>query len=328
MSLDTASDIPLAALDAARRLVPDEILSVALAGAGANSRIFRVETKTGPLALKSYPTRLGDPRDRQDCEWRALVFLRANGETAVPQALARTASGGFTMMEWIEGHPVTAPADPDVREACAFIRRVFALSSHADANGFGPASEACLSEAEIFAQIARRLDAFAPYPGLQAFLDREFGPALRAAEAQSSPGMRDAALEPAQRRLIPADFGFHNALKTAEGRLRFFDFEYFGWDDPAKLAADFMLHPAVALTEAQKQVIKKECTEAMASDPTFAERLRRRYALYRLRWVLILLNPFRRDRIASLDGDPAGLDKLFHAQRHKAQAMLGQRFPA
>ena len=45
--------------------------------------------------------------------------------------------------------------------------------------------------------------------------------------------------------MSPSDFGFHNALATPGGRLVFIDFEYAGWDDPAKLANDFFCQPAV-----------------------------------------------------------------------------------
>ena len=43
--------------------------------------------------------------------------------------------------------------------------------------------------------------------------------------------------------LSPSDFGFHNALRRPDGTIVFVDFEYFGWDDPAKMMADAMLHP-------------------------------------------------------------------------------------
>ena len=53
---------------------------------------------------------------------------------------------------------------------------------------------------------------------------------------------------PPRRSLSPSDFGFHNALLEADGRLTFVDFEYFGWDDPVKIVADVMLHPGMGLS--------------------------------------------------------------------------------
>ena len=43
------------------------------------------------------------------------------------------------------------------------------------------------------------------------------------------------------RTLSPSDFGFHNALRTPAGTMVFLDFEYFGWDDPAKTGFGFFV---------------------------------------------------------------------------------------
>ena len=39
--------------------------------------------------------------------------------------------------------------------------------------------------------------------------------------------------------LSPSDFGFHNVIVEKDKILRFIDFEYAGWDDPAKMVSDF-----------------------------------------------------------------------------------------
>ena len=46
-----------------------------------------------------------------------------------------------------------------------------------------------------------------------------------------------------EKSLSPSDFGFHNMLIDKNGRLRFIDFEYAGWDDPAKIICDFFCQP-------------------------------------------------------------------------------------
>lgn len=311
--------VPPEAAAAARRLLGGGVSGIALAGAGANSRIYRVDRPEGPAALKSYPPRIGDTRGRQDAEWRALAFLRGNGVAQVPEPIARDDRAGYTAIEWIDGSPIPDPSDADVEEAMDFAAAVFGLSRRPDAASFPPASEACLSAAEIVRQVRARLEAFAPHAELDAFLRDEFRPAFAPLErAAGADGAGD--LPAALRRLIPADFGFHNALRRPDGRIAFFDFEYFGWDDPAKLVADFLLHPAFALTARQRLRAAERAAEALPDDPGFADRLRRTLPLYRLRWCLILLNPFRRDRIAR-----AGAGLLHSAQDEqlaKARRML------
>ena len=45
----------------------------------------------------------------------------------------------------------------------------------------------------------------------------------------------------------PSDFGIHNTIRDQENNIIFIDFDYFGWDDPVKLASDFYWHPAMNL---------------------------------------------------------------------------------
>jgi hypothetical protein len=44
----------------------------------------------------------------------------------------------------------------------------------------------------------------------------------------------------------PSDFGFHNAIRTDAG-VKFIDFEYAGWDDPAKMVSDFFAQIAIPI---------------------------------------------------------------------------------
>jgi Ser/Thr protein kinase RdoA (MazF antagonist) len=284
---------------AARELAGIDVAAVTRAGGGANSQIFRVDTTTGRYALKCYPVRPGDARDRGETEWRALRFLASRGIAAVPIAHRRSACGQFTLMEWIDGAPVRGHAPSDLLQAADFVAQAFALSDHPEASRFPLASEACLSPADIMRQIADRLAQLDPDAELAAFLDVMVRPSL--ADAARAIDASDAVLPPRLRRLIPADFGFHNTLRQADGRLRCLDFEYFGWDDPAKMTADFILHPAMELRADEQRMFIDRMAAAVPADPGFAARLHRDVHLYALRWVLILLNPFRR---AAVDSPP------------------------
>jgi len=84
----------------------------------------------------------------------------------------------------------------------------------------------------------------------------------------------------------------HNTIENGAGELSFIDFEYFGWDDPAKLVADFTWHPSMSLTPAHTQKFIGEAATIFKNDPEFHDRLRLVYPLYGLRWALIVLNCF------------------------------------
>jgi hypothetical protein len=122
-------------------------------------------------------------------------------------------------------------------------------------------------------------------------------------------------------RLIPADFGFHNAIRATGGGLRFIDFDYFGWDDPVKLTADFVLHPAMSLSRAEKETVITRLATARSEDSQFLQRLETQLPLYALRWTLILLNVFRRDRVGELPMDPTERQARLEQQLEKARQM-------
>src|SRR5262249_49725078 len=196
---------------AAEELTGAAVIPVEPAHAGANSQIFKVETAGGRFALKSYPERPGDLRNRADVEWRALHFLEARCGAAVPRPVARDAAGQFLLMEWIEGRPLKPHGPRDVVQAAEFIGRIFAASTDPDAAAFPLASEACLSARIILTQIEQRFAALAPQPAVAEFLREVIGPTL--ATAKSAVGEVEGELEQGLRRLIPSDFGFHNALR-------------------------------------------------------------------------------------------------------------------
>ena len=234
-----------------------------------------------------------------------MRFLTARRLTStVPKPVARDAIGRFLLMEWVDGVAVTAHRPDEIVQAADFIAEIFALSGDPEAEGFPLASEACLSAAEIVRQIDARLPLLLEEPEIDRFLDRTFRPLLAGLRSQARDG---GDLPTTLRRLIPADFGFHNALRQADGRLRYIDFEYFGWDDPVKLTADFLMHPAMQLSPADRRYFIRRMTEALPADGDFVARLRRRLPLFALRWMLILLNPFRRDRAKELPDDPGDL---------------------
>lgn len=309
-------------VEAASRLAGEAVVTMVPAGAGANSHVLRVTTPTRTLGLKCYPHRPGDPRDRLDVEWRALRFLRGIGLEAVPAALGRDDANRLMLMEWIEGQLMGAHSPADIDAAVRFIADVFQASTTAHAAGFTLASEACLSVAQINRQIETRLAVFAPHPMLQAFLDNTFLPALATARSRIAPELgRGRDLPVSLRRLIPADFGFHNALRQPDGRLRFVDFDYFGWDDPVKMTADFVLHPAMSLGAADKRSIVTQLAASVPEDTAFLDRLAVHKPLYALRWALILLNPFRFDRMDVVEQCEPGDEQRLRRQIEKAERM-------
>lgn len=316
-----AGTVPPEIWAVARRLVDATVHDIRIAGSGANSAVYRVDCAEASYALKRYPARASDPRDRCGTEWHALGFLVRHGVDQVPCPLALDAEDRCTLMEWIEGTPVHRAGRRDLEDAADFVRAIFDLSFDREAAALPPASEACLSTRAITGQVDQRATGFIAHERIDGFLRTEFCPAYEAAVAAVSADRLGVVLPEGRQRLVPADFGFHNALRQADGRLRYVDFDYFGWDDPVKVVADFVLHPAMGLDDDQARLFVERLTPAI-DDGDFLPRLRDHLPLFAARWALILLNAFRADRVDHDALQSGAMEARLREQLDKASAVL------
>ncbi|MHC1753294.1 aminoglycoside phosphotransferase family protein [Humidesulfovibrio sp.] len=284
--------------------------------AGRNSRVYRLGLADGrTLAGKCYHRAPGDPRNRLGVEYATLSFLAQAGVSCVPQPVAADAQTGVAAYEFIEGEHIApgAGSADDAAAMAAFALRLWELRNRPEAAVLPLASAACLAPMDLLErEIARRLSAFAQdavWAGesagdhaqlaeLRAFLDLELRPALtrfcdHGLESLARAGVDPAAPLPRQRcSLSPSDFGLHNAMRTRKRGLVFLDFEYFGWDDPAKMLSDALLHPGTALGVLAGQRFVQGLGPLFQADPALDKRVRCLYPLFGINWCLILLNEF------------------------------------
>ena len=160
----------------------------------------------------------------------------------------------------------------------------------------GPVSGADLA-AGISGRRARLGEVAQDNDSLQAFLSGKFDLALeeaaqRAAREYEAASMDfDAPIAERERTLSPSDFGFHNVLRV-DGSLFFVDFEYAGWDDPAKLICDFGCHPEIPVSDEYLQALKNSFYPYLENAENSIHRSEILMPLYRLKWCCIMLNEF------------------------------------
>ncbi len=336
MSIDTGIHTAEAAERAATALLGDPVRRVSQHFGGGNNRLYRIEGADGRLyALKTYLQSPHDDRDRLGAEFGGLAFLRAQGlDYQVPRAVARDPSRHCALFGWVDGDAVGQPTPMDLFQALCFVLDLYRLAQRPEAAVLPLASEACLSGAEVARQIDRRLDRLLGIGDqrLQEFLIDTFAPAHEmncdlAMEQYERQGLNFAqSIAHSELTLSPSDFGFHNAIRRADGRLVFIDFEYFGWDDPVKLVADFLLHPGMSLDVELRRRFRRGAAAVFGGDHGFDARLRALFPLYALRWCLIILNEFLPERWQRRDyaGAHQGREYALNAQLAKAKAMLRQ----
>ncbi len=305
MSLAAPTELaPDALLGTVERLSHAPVVTLKPVAGGRNSRVFRARLDNGrDVAVKVCFRHASDPRDRIGVEFDALCLMWKHGFRDVPQPLAANRGKGVALYEFIAGTALGQIRAADIDALVDFLARLRGLAQLPECQKIGSASEACFSVATMMdvlharrARLASAVGGAKQTGALHAFLRDEFDPALKLLMRWSRAKLpRDGftrELPQADRTLSPSDFGFHNAVRKRKGGIVWLDFEYFGWDDPAKMIVDFLLHPAKPATAALKRRFASGILARFADQPGLRRRAEAVFPLFGLKWCLILLNEF------------------------------------
>ncbi|MEK7233793.1 MAG: hypothetical protein AAB268_08250 [Elusimicrobiota bacterium] len=290
-----------AAYNAVERICGRPVAAVP-ASRQSNNRLLKVTLENGGKVLvKRYLVDARDRRERGRTEFRALTLLWENSIRAIPQPLFLDPGGKFAVLSWIEGRDLRrgTAKKTHVSQAAAFIKRLAGLRPGA----FPEAADSRRCLADYLRHVERRLARVSEgaaglkgFPEARRFIEGTLKPLKEriAGRFRSEAKRVGRDLEtpfPARQRILsPSDFGFHNALEDARGRMHFLDFEYFGQDDPAKLACDFCHHAGQKVSSELKRVFIRSLAAGLPHPKSFLERVGLVYDLIGLEWVLIVLN--------------------------------------
>ncbi|MDE3076600.1 MAG: aminoglycoside phosphotransferase family protein [Chloroflexota bacterium] len=307
---------------------------------GANNRVFRVSRGRRTYLLKWYFCQPGDPRDRLAAEFSFSSFAWQSGVRCIPRPVACDAARQLALYGFVEGRPIL-PGEvglAEVQEAADFVVALNRSRGGAEATSLANGAEACFSLAEHLGCLERRIQRLMtvePSSSLHLdvldFVADALAPEARALKTQIIGQVGRAAFErvlaSSERCLSPSDFGFHNALRRPNGELCFLDFEYAGWDDPARMVADFFCQVAVPAPGHHMDVMIRAAASATSHRANLEARVLLLLPVYRLKWTCILLNEFlpegrrRREFADELAGQVARKE----VQLSKARVMFGCR---
>ena len=335
---EPAGDLPEIA-NRASALVGWPVRSVLPLRRGGNNRVFQLVGDGQRALLKFYDAPEAGRQDRLSQEYAALKFLAGLGFDEVARPIGVDHERRCAVYEWIDGVAPHGAAAAEVDEMADFFIRLQQVRERDGASTLVGASAHCFSPAMVAEQVEARLgrlvSAISPGTDVAAFVADSLRPAASLAVVGLRTGCEAAGisfvepLSPRLRALSPSDFGFHNALRRPNGRLAFVDFEYFGWDDPAKAIADVMLHPGMSLTEPLGHRYRARVEQALrASDSGLSRRLDLFLPAMVVLWCLILLNEFLPERWTRrvLAGVADERDVVQARQLDKARQLLAQRF--
>ena len=278
---------------------PKEIRSVS---GGANNRVWEVKTLKAKYLLKQYFRSPEDSRDRFASEKAFYTHAQNKVPGKVPQVQAWDPEGEAGLFFWIEGRKLTEPevTGARVQEALEFFAALNRLPLPT-LSDLPSAAEAAWTVYEHLNLVSRRIDRIEQISGTDS-------------EAQEARHLVQEKVIPAWERILkitnrewpekgrgthratacvsPSDFGFHNSLLGGDDRLLFFDFEYAGWDDPAKMAADFFCQPRIPAPASEFPRVAARLAELFPQDAEVAERATSLWPVYRMKWICIMLNEF------------------------------------
>lgn len=277
-------------------------LRVAPIPGGANNRVWKVEAPGGPYVLKQYYQPTAAARNRFASERAFYAHATSCAGGSVPKALAWNDTDQAALFEFVPGRKVlpSEVGTDQVSEALSFLQ-VLNHPPIVPPLPLPEAAEACFRVADHLAVVEQRLWRLQGLPkdskddlarAAGEFVAKELLPAWATVAKDVGAQVHELDAVAPARCASPSDFGFHNALLRDSGGLCFFDFEYAGWDDPAKTIGDFLCQPEIPVGPGHREAVIATVARMFPDDRLLSARARALLPVYQIKWCGIMLNDF------------------------------------
>jgi len=300
-------ELPQFVLEWCRRLGANPDTLARLNG-GINNHVFRCTAGRQTFVLKGYMESTDSPHNRFKAETEFLTYAAAVAPTFVPRLVYSDQASRSIVVEHLEGECFQEgeqPLERDLAKAVDFIRLL--NSNHASALEAisGSAADGFLRITDHLENIRTRIASMQSDHLPTNLRDKADQTILMLKEHLCRLnkvtkklfliGQCTDILDPADRCLSPSDFGFHNAIRTSQG-VKFFDFEFSGWDDPTKTVSDFDFQPKIPILP-RKNILRSGLNQWSNSLEARSKALS---PIMALKWACIVLsrlNPMRYSQI-------------------------------
>jgi len=276
---------------------------------GINNRVYLCNGERQQRIIKGYQKSKRDQHDRMEAEVQFLKLANRVTPNYIPELIDVDEHHRCVILEYINGEEFqqgVLPAQGAIDVAVKFLQQLNGKPRLANKLITTSAAEGFLSLNEHLANVGSRIERIkceqnnstskAMTNILVDKLRSEFEKLQEETKRQLNKGFCKDKIGLAERCISPSDFGFHNAIMTPNG-IKFIDFEFAGWDDPAKTSLDFVLQPKIAVGCKVSEINK-------AWGPKRKEEIERRCKvlgpILRLKWtciILAVLDPVRLNSI-------------------------------
>ncbi len=275
---------------------------------GINNLVYSIEGKKNKLIVKHYPKNRQTSLNKMKAEVQLLALAGELCPNFVPLVISFDFSLQCVLMEFVSGSTFTSgsgPNEEDIHHALEF----FALLNHnkvvAQKYVSVDAAEGFLCISEHIGALEARLDRMSVghLPNRlvsiasSTFDDLTSSFHLLTKKYRDISGSEENEIERSHLIVSPSDFGFHNALKTSSG-CKFIDFEFAGWDDPAKASCDFVLQPEC--TPKCDEYALLNTLKLGNKYPEFERRVDLLFPVLRLKWAFLILSFYDEERLEQI----------------------------
>ena len=270
-----------------------------------------------------------DDRQRAAREYRVMQLLRSAGADVTPEPLWLDESCTFApfpavLYRWLSGEPL--PTEMTRAQWTAFagtIQQIHSLRhDNCGDSGLPDAWFHWFDFEAYLAELERLLQQYGPWLSATPPDGASVHARLARIVAACGACLRASGVDPARGRvplsLCRVDANRLNAIWGVDGRLRWVDWEYSGWGDPALDLADLRWHAALENVSAGQHDWLRAAYQRPTGDSTFDARLDAFDHLLVSRWPLLVLR--------LLWSQANGTDRLRLSQTPEDQTALWARF--
>ena len=292
----------------ARELGTTEKTLVRLKG-GINNNVYRCGDDQKYWIIKRYNQSQNSKHDRMQAEVEFLNYAREAVPGTTPEIIDIDHNYRCVVLEHLEGTHFPeglTPTEDAVKQALDFWEKLNSAVHNTKNKIKMEAAEGFLSLYEHIKNIKERLQKMeitnlseetklkAKY--ILKRLDSEYERVLDSTSEIVEKGLIADEISSQERMISPGDFGFHNAIETKTG-IVFIDFEFAGWDDPAKTILDFTLQPKVP-TGLNAETIIQSLGKNYSKEIKYRCKVLR--PILRLKWYCIILGVLQPRRLREI----------------------------